>query len=89
MYKILPYTLAKAKELKVIVKPSNKKFKKIDVFNQKGEFIVSIGDSRYLDFPNYVLKFGKEYASERRKLYLIRHKNDTGKAGFYAKKLLW
>jgi hypothetical protein len=29
MYKILPYTLNKAKELKVIIKPSNKKFKKI------------------------------------------------------------
>lgn len=89
MYKILPYTQNKAKELKVLIKPSNKKFKKIDVFTPKGEFIVSIGDSRYMDYPNYVLKMGKEYANERRKLYLIRHKNDTGKAGYYAKKLLW
>jgi hypothetical protein len=89
MYKILPYTQNKAKELKVLIKPSNKKFKKIDVFTSKGEFIVSIGDSRYMDYPNYILKMGKEYANERRKLYLIRHKNDTGSAGYYAKKLLW
>jgi hypothetical protein len=89
MYKILPYTQKRAKELKVIIKPSTNKLKKIDVFTPKGEFIASIGDIRYLDYPNYVLKLGKQFADERKRLYLIRHKNDTGKAGFYAKKLLW
>lgn len=89
MYKILPYTLKKAKALKVIVKPSTRKNKKIDVFNNRGEYIVSIGDNRYLDYPYYFKLYGKKIAEQKRTNYNLRHLNNNGTAGYYAKKLLW
>lgn len=92
MYIILPYTKAKAKKLNVILKPSVRKNKKIDVFDKKGNYIVSIGASGALDYPNYVKYYGKEYADKRRKLYKLRHQKDRlikGTAGYYADQLLW
>ena len=92
MYLILPYTKKKAKQLKVIVEPSKKKSKKIDVYDKNGYFIVSIGAYGALDYPNYLRFYGKEVADERRRLYKIRHKKDRsvkGTAGYYADKLLW
>ena len=92
MYSITDYSYDRAKELNVIIKPSKKKNKKIDVFSKDNEYITSIGDSRFLDFPNYMIEKGKEYANERRRLYKIRHNKDrkiTGSTGFYADKILW
>jgi hypothetical protein len=92
MYVILPYTERKAKQLKVIVVPSEKKTKKIDVYDKNGNFIVSVGASGMLDYPNYLKSEGKKVADERRRLYKIRHKKDRlvkGSAGYYADKLLW
>ena len=89
MYEITEYTKKKAKELNVLVSPSKRKHKKLDVFDSKGTYITSVGDSRYSDYPTYVKTMGKGYADERRKLYIQRHINDTGKAGYYALKLLW
>ena len=87
MYQISPYTYAKAKALKVTVKPSIKKHKKLDVFRD-GSIIASVGDTRYKDYPTYLKEMGKEYADERRRLYHIRHKGE-GIAGEMAKALLW
>jgi hypothetical protein len=92
MYEILPYTKRKAKQLNVFIVPSKKKNKKIDVYNKRKEFIVSIGARGYGDYPTYLKYFGKEYADNRRKLYKKRHERDRhikGTAGFYADKLLW
>lgn len=92
MYKITDYSKDRAKEIGVIIKPSTKKFKKIDVFDNNGIYMLSIGDSRYKDYPTYILENGKEYADVRRTLYKIRHNKDrkiTGSAGFYADKILW
>lgn len=92
MYHILPYTKRKAKQLNVIVKPSLKKGKKIDIFDKRGNYIVSVGASGYLDYPNYLLYYGKKIADERKKLYKLRHKKDRfvkHSAGYYADKLLW
>jgi len=91
MYKISLYTYKQAKKLGVQVKPSTRKNKKLDVY-KKGEYLVSVGDSRYLDFSSYKQMFGKEIAEIRRKEYLRRHKKDIknkGSAGYYAAKLLW
>ena len=91
-YKITEYTLNRADQLNVIVKPSEKRFKKIDVFDKNGNYIVSVGDSRYLDFPYYIKNFGIKEAIKRRRLYKLRHKADKdikGTAGYYADKLLW
>jgi len=69
-----------------------KKNKKIDVYDVYGNFIVSIGDINYLDYPNYTKLYGKKIADERKRLYKIRHKKDRlvkGTAGYYADQLLW
>ena len=87
MYTITPYTYAKAKALKVTIKPSTKMHKKIDVFRD-GSLIASVGDTRYKDYPTYLRENGKEYATERRRLYHLRHKGE-GLAGQLAKDLLW
>jgi hypothetical protein len=89
MYKILPYTYEQAKWIGVKVKPSTRKNKKIDVYDSYDNYIVSIGDIRYLDYPTYKKMYGKKYADERRRLYHIRHSKDSNKAGFFAKRLLW
>ena len=91
MYNITQYTKNQAKELKVEVKPSSNKKKKIDVFKD-GKKIASVGSIGYLDYPSYIKNKGKKYADERRKLYKIRHNKDLNKVnsnGYYANKLLW
>ena len=91
MYNITDYTYKKAKALNVQVKPSSKKNKKIDVI-KNGKIIVSVGDSRYNDYPTFIEEKGKAYADKHRSLYKLRHKKDRNvknSKGFYADKLLW
>ena len=91
-YKITDYTYEKAKELGVKIKPSHKKHKKIDVFDWNGNYICSIGDKRYSDYPTYKEEEGDVYADKRRQLYWIRHRKDAnkiGSAGYYSANLLW
>jgi hypothetical protein len=90
VYKITSYSLRKAQENNLTIKPSTKKNKKIDVY-KNGKFIVSIGDVRYKDYPTYILNNGKKYADERRKLYYIRHNINSSKysADNLAKLILW
>lgn len=92
MYVILPHTKTKARQLKVIVRPSLNKNKKIDVYDKNGYFLVSIGATGFLDYAYYLKFYGKEIADQRKKLYKIRHKKDRlikGSAGYYADQLLW
>jgi hypothetical protein len=89
MYSITDYSYEQAKKLGVEIKPSTNKNKKIDII--KDNKIISIGDKRYKDYPNY-LKIDKNLANKRRKLYKIRHEKDRhkkGTAGYYADKILW
>jgi hypothetical protein len=65
-----------------------KHFKKIDVYKD-GNYLASIGDIRYSDYPTYIQTKGKSYANKKRELYLNRHKNDEGIAGKLARILLW
>jgi hypothetical protein len=88
MYNIQPYTIKKAKELKVKVVPSANPKKKIDVYKDNKK-IASIGDIFYKDYPTYLRENGKEYADERRRLYHVRHKKDNGINGYYSRELLW
>lgn len=87
-YKITEYSKRRARELRVEIKPSTDKNKKIDVFKD-GKKIATIGDIKYLDYPSYIEKYGKDYADERRTLYKLRHKKDKGLAGYYASRILW
>tara|TARA_R110000764_G_scaffold46001_2_gene103348 strand:+ start:342 stop:644 length:303 start_codon:yes stop_codon:yes gene_type:complete len=98
-YTITAYSKAKAKKLKVIIKKSTNKKKKIDVFkvlkNKSGEKnvkkIATIGDIKYKDYPTY-MKEDKKLAEKRRKAYKKRHEKDRhvkGSPGFYADQILW
>ena len=68
MYVIKKYSYDQAKKLGVTIKPSENKNKKIDVFKD-GNFICSIGDSRYKDYPTF-LEFDRDLA-ETKKNYII------------------
>ena len=91
-YTITAYTKAQARKHNVVVKPSNVKGKKIDVFNKKGEKLASVGALGYSDYPTFKKEKGLVYANERRRLYKHRHEKDrhiVGSAGYYADKILW
>lgn len=91
MYKITEYSKSQAKKLNVDIKPSTNKKKKIDVYKD-GQKIASIGGIGYDDYPTFIIKKGKEYANERRKLYKKRHDNTRhikGSNSWFADKLLW
>ena len=94
LYNIQPYSIKQAKALGVIIKPSKKKYKKVDVFDKSGNYLVSIGDNRYKDYPTYLAEGDTEYANERRRLYKIRHsgegdENRKGTAGYFSYYILW
>ena len=88
-YEIKQYSKDQAKKLNVVVRPSTKGNFKIDVYDSKNNYITSIGDKRYNDYPTYIESKGIEYANKRRELYRIRHKNDIGERGRLALQLLW
>ena len=80
----IPKARVKAAKLGVEVKPSTRKFKKLDVF-KNGQKVASIGDKRFSDF----LQHGDE---ERRKRYKARHEPHRHKKNtpsYYADKILW
>ena len=54
MYQITKYSYEQAKKLGVKIRPSNKKHKKIDVYDKDDNFIASIGDNRYGDYGSSV-----------------------------------
>jgi len=92
-YEIKPYTVRKAEKLKVDVFPSHRGNYKIDVYDIKtGEYLCSVGDRRYQDYPTYIETEGLDYAEKRRKLYHIRHYKEGenyGSKGYFALHLLW
>ena len=90
-YEIKDYTYEKARMYGLVVKSSLKKGKKIDVY-QNDKKIASIGDINYLDYPSYVIIYGKMYAENRRRLYRIRHHKDNMEkysAAWLSYHLLW
>ena len=91
MYIIKKYSNDKAKKHNVVIKPSKRKNKKLDVFSSDGHYITSVGDIHYKDYPTY-LKEDKTLADEHRRRYKIRHAKDLKKvnsAGYWANILLW
>jgi hypothetical protein len=86
MYQIKPYHLQQAKRLGVEIKPSSKKFFKLDIYKDN-EYLTSIGDKRYLDYQLY-MEIDPELAEKRRKLYWNRHKKD-GLREKLAREILW
>ena len=76
MYHITEYTKEKAKQLGLEVVPSTNPNKKIDVFRH-GKKIASIGAIGYKDYPTYLKEKGKIYADQRKRLYHLRHTQDS------------
>lgn len=97
MYSIKPYTFEKARDLGVIVRPSKRFQKKIDVFDEWGRYLTSAGDINYADYPTFLEweKCGKipvGTAEERRRQYRIRHhreRKNFGSAAWAAWNFLW
>ena len=87
MYEISPATYKAAKYYNLDIYPSEKRFKKIDVY-RGGLYVGSVGDIRYKDYHIYLKENGKQVANERRRLYHIRHPGDSFKKRL-AKLLLW
>lgn len=87
-YQISEYSLEKAKTLGVELRPSNTKMKTIDIY-KNDEFVCSIGNKRYLDFPALVDKFGMNVACDKRREYKIRHKYSKGEVAFFTNKIIW
>jgi hypothetical protein len=85
-YKIKPYHLQQAKRLGVTIKPSSKKFYKLDIYKDN-EYLTSIGDKRYLDYRLY-MEIDPELAEKKRDLYWKRHKKD-GLREKLAREILW
>lgn len=100
-YKIKSLQERKAKDLNVIIKSSESKNKKIDVFDKKGNKLASIGGvkqngSFYGDYATFIEEKGLKFANERRRLYLKRHskypkKDKEGKPtrSYFATEILW
>jgi len=99
-YKILPYQQKQADKHNVIIKSSESKNKKIDVFDKKGNKLASIGGvyptgKFYKDFATYQTEIGMEKAKKKRSAYLKRHSNEpktkNGKKtpSYWADKILW
>ena len=89
-YIIKRYSFDRAKQFGVDIKQSTSKNKKIDVY-KNGVKIATVGDSRYKDYPTYLIE-DKDVAEKRRALYRIRHKNDLSNVnsnGYWANILLW
>ena len=87
MYEISPRTYKVAKQYGLQIQSSTKKNKKIDVYKQ-GEYVASIGDSRFKYFHIYLKEQGEAYANERARLYYGRHQKVSMKEQL-AKLLLW
>lgn len=91
MYPITNYTKQRARELGVIVKPSTRKDKKIDIFRDDKK-VASVGAYGMNDYPTWLRLKGHSFAAERRRLYKIRHdktRHVKGSPSWYADKLLW
>ena len=87
MYEISKGSFKIAKQYSLQIQPSTRKNKKIDVFKD-GEYVASIGDSRFKDFHLYLKENGKAYANERARLYYGRHQKVSMKEQL-VKLLLW
>ena len=88
MYKIRDYSYERAKELGLNIYPSKRLYKKIDVYKDD-QYLFSIGDNRYLDYPT-LLEIDPVLAEKKKRLYHIRHQKDLSHLkGFSALYILW
>ena len=83
-YKIMQYSFDRAKQLNLIIKPSKNKNKKLDLYNNDGVFLNSIGDINYFDFP-YYLKLDVNNAKKRQQKGI----NIINSKQYLSSRILW
>jgi hypothetical protein len=98
-YIIRKHTLDRAKQYDLLVFPVEDGVHKIEVYDKDGHHLADVGDINYNDYAQYLAMeqmnlLPKGYANSRRKLYLNRHKHETGfdepySRSWLAKTLLW
>ena len=90
LYDIKDYSYARAEQIGVLIRPSEKVHKKIDVYNKFGEYICSIGAKKMSDYPTYIQSHGIEFANERRGRFYQRFNNiKEGTPLWYSAIILW
>lgn len=85
MYQITKYSYEQAKKLGVKIRPSNKKHKKIDVYDKDDNFIASIGDNRYGDYATT----GNKEQRRRFKLRFDKNRKVVGSNAYWSDQILW
>ena len=89
MYEITEYSKLQAKKLGVQIKPSTRKGKKLDVF-ENNKKVAQIGAKGMNDYPTYMKTKGKAFADERRRLYRKRTDWCKDKTNCrYSREILW
>jgi len=92
-YQITPRQESNATRENVIIFPAHKDSKKkIEIYDSRGIYMFSIGQKGYKDYSMYLKEKGKEYADNRKRLYLIRHEKTRHKKfspSWYSWKILW
>lgn len=101
-YKIKERTKQIAKAQGLRLSPSNNLKFKLDVYDNEGDFITSVGASGYQDYPSYLEmeargEIPKGYANKRKDMYWNRHGKEIqnlgdewkGSRSYYAFMLLW
>ena len=81
----IPIAKKLARKLGVTVEPSKNPCKKLDVFDQKGKKVATIGSRQHEDFLTH-------NDSKRRanfKSRMERHRNKVGTPAYYADRILW
>ena len=81
----IPVAKKLAKKLGVTVKASENICKKLDVFNEKGKKVATIGSRQHEDFLQH--KDTKKRTSYKKRME--RHRHKLGSPSFYADKILW
>ena len=81
----IPVAKKLAKKLGVTVKASENACKKLDVFNEKGKKVATIGSRIHEDYLQH--KNSKRRTSYKKRMEKHRHK--LGSPSFYADKILW
>ena len=91
-YKIKKHSYDQALKLGLIIIPSRRGLYKIDVYDFDENYITSIGNKNYGDYPSYIESDGKAYADQRRALYKKRFEKTrhiVGARSWFADQLLW
>ena len=82
---VLPVAKKLAKRLGVTVKASQNPCKKLDVFNEKGKKVATIGSRQHEDYLQH--QDAKRRTNFKKRME--RHRHKLGSPSFYADKILW